>query len=124
MRVEIRYNIFPKEWGHHIICQKSYKEPTKEDLETLEDLRVHFDSRRGDILSYKWDIGPYMRKKYGRIKRATLGNLWRAGLITKFATTFHTQSGFPNYTSWYIWGDYGQGYYSTGLSTRTIFNYS
>ncbi|NIT55489.1 MAG: hypothetical protein GWN00_04410, partial [Aliifodinibius sp.] len=56
--VEIKYNTFPDEWGHHIICNKKYKEPTEEDFEVLEDLRRHFDSRRGNILSFKWDIAP------------------------------------------------------------------
>jgi hypothetical protein len=100
---KIRYiRVFPKKFGTMLVAPGP---PTAKigdwELGVLETLREHFWEKEGDVLSWKQELAPLADKIDGL--HTGLERLWKAGLIFKFASSFHTQSGRPQYIKWYIW---------------------
>jgi hypothetical protein len=98
----LSFQQIPPEWGILVPRGGTYASPTQVDLELLDFLREHYRKEfEGAPVPYKFHIQEFLKKK--RDLRGALRRLWGAGIIEKFATTIHTQSGRPQYISWYIW---------------------
>jgi len=99
----LSFRQIPQEWGILVPRKGTYIVPKQTDLDFLELLRQHYREEFENIpVPYKFHIRTFLKKK--RDLRGVLRRLWGAGLIEKFATTIHTQSGRPQYISWYVWG--------------------
>ena len=101
----IRYGkVYPKSFGTMLVAPAPKQMwVTERDMAMLENLRDHFWKREGDALSWKEDLKP-VRNQFPGLHTA-LEVLWGAGLVLKFAKSFHTQSRLPQYIQWYIWGE-------------------
>jgi hypothetical protein len=99
----IRYGrIFPKNFGTMLAASSPPEAKIGDrELGILEALRDRFWEKEGDVLSWKEDLAPITNEIDGL--RTALERLWQAGLVFKFARSFHTQSGRPQYVQWYIW---------------------
>ena len=99
----IRYGkVYPKKFGTMIAAARSPDVTVSErDIEILETLQDRFWEKEGDVLSWKNELAPIAKEIEGL--HTTLETLWMAGVVLKFAKSFHTQSGRPQYIQWYIW---------------------
>lgn len=97
-----RYKTYPKEFGT-MLSPGDPVELNGDDLDVLERLRDLMWEREGEILTWKEDLASISHEFY-RL-RGTLKRLWKAGKILKFARSFNTQSGRPQYIQWWIWED-------------------
>lgn len=97
---------YPEEWGILVPREGKAKPPTFEDLCFLEEARVIFEACAGEPISYRDLTAEWFDEMPGPHNwlSKSLNRLWMAGYIEKFATMLHTQSGRPEYISWYIWG--------------------
>lgn len=103
MTTSIKFDQIPEDWGILVPRTGRFYPVTQEDRAFLLFLREEFKSFHGKPVPYKFHIGELLKSE--RDLMGKLRRLWGAGLIDKFATTLHTQSGRPQYISWYIWGE-------------------
>jgi hypothetical protein len=95
-----KFATYPKKFGIQIHPPRE-ESATEKDLETLEVLRDYFWEEEGKPLSWKIDLEPVSGDFDALLN--TLNRLWRAGIILKFASQFHTISNEPEYIKWFIW---------------------
>jgi hypothetical protein len=93
----VKFEYYPEEFGI-LIGPETRASLKPGDLEFLEELREHFASRYGEVLSWKHDISPIFSRG-----EMVLGRLWKNGYVVKFAKQIHTVFGNPEYIQWYIW---------------------
>lgn len=99
----MKYKTYPKNFGTMLVPPESDIRTGEWELEVLDVLRTRFWEKEGKVLSWKEDLEPI--KEDFRDLHIALERLWKEGTIVKFAKSFHTQSGRPQYVQYYIWED-------------------
>lgn len=98
---KLKYVKYPKEWGEQLYFTGRIRPLKPGDLDTLEDLRLRFAHKKGQPLSWKFDLEPLSIPGL----MATMRRLWKHRYVVKFATSHNTLSDRPQYIKWYIWED-------------------